>query len=312
MKTYIHKQTGERAVAVEENGTMVTLETEGTNERKSVNMITLRRWWDLVEGNGADVDEGAEEAVNVDSVGDDAVSDDVEGTADECDGSEEEDEVSDNETVDDAVEADELAEADTGMNMSETISALESLFDKLNGIYFDGMLPRPVITVQSTPRAYGHCSTKKIWKSADEAQYEINIGAEHINRQMPETAATMCHEMVHLHCLEEEIADTCQNGRYHNGAFRKEAEARDLAVEYNRSSGYSRTKPTAEFIEKLAGSGFDMSIRFARIVMEKPESRRSSRSKQRKYVCPECGQTVKSAAELRLICGDCGRRMEEG
>ena len=41
------------------------------------------------------------------------------------------------------------------MKMSETITALETIFDKLNAIYFEGKLPRPVITVQTTPKAYG-------------------------------------------------------------------------------------------------------------------------------------------------------------
>lgn len=40
------------------------------------------------------------------------------------------------------------------MKMSETITALETIFDKLNAIYFEGKLPRPVITVQTTPKAY--------------------------------------------------------------------------------------------------------------------------------------------------------------
>lgn len=61
------------------------------------------------------------------------------------------------------------------MKMSETITALETIFDKLNAIYFEGKLPRPVITVQTTPKAYGHCSTKKIWKSENEGMYEINL-----------------------------------------------------------------------------------------------------------------------------------------
>lgn len=61
-----------------------------------------------------------------------------------------------------AVEEDKPA-ATEPMKMSETITALEVLFDKLNGIYFEGKLPKPVITVQSSPKAYGHCTTKQIW-----------------------------------------------------------------------------------------------------------------------------------------------------
>lgn len=50
------------------------------------------------------------------------------------------------------------------MKMSETVKTLEAIFDKLNDIYFDNALPKAVITVQSTPSAYGHCSTKKYGK----------------------------------------------------------------------------------------------------------------------------------------------------
>ena len=66
---------------------------------------------------------------------------------------------------------------DEPMKMSDVVTKLESLFDILNRVYFDNALPKPVITVQSTPKAHGHCSTKKIWKSESDGQYEINIGA---------------------------------------------------------------------------------------------------------------------------------------
>ena len=46
--------------------------------------------------------------------------------------------------------------ATTPMKMSDTIKTLETIFDKLNNLYFEGTLPRPAITVQSTPKAYGH------------------------------------------------------------------------------------------------------------------------------------------------------------
>ena len=117
------------------------------------------------------------------------------------------------------------ANHDEPMKMSDVVTKLESLFDILNRVYFDNALPKPVITVQSTPKAYGHCSTKKIWKGESDGQYEINIGAEFLNRPSANTAATMCHEMVHLYCLVNEIQDTCQKGRYYNKTFKAEAEA---------------------------------------------------------------------------------------
>lgn len=153
---------------------------------------------------------------------------------------------------------------DEPMKMSDVVTKLESLFDILNRVYFDNALPKPVITVQSTPKAYGHCSTKKIWKSENDGQYEINIGAEFLNRPSANTAATMCHEMVHLYCLVNEIQDTCQKGRYHNKTFKAEAEARDLEIGYDRTVGFSHTNPTEAFKKTLEDNGFVLEVPFAR------------------------------------------------
>lgn len=202
-----------------------------------------------------------------------------------------------------AKKADEPADPAEAMRMSETIKALEDIFDKLNVIYFDGALPKPVITVQTTPKAYGHCSTKKIWKSENEGMYEINLGAEFINRPKEQTCATLQHEMVHLYCNENDIRDTCQNGRYHNKAFAVECEARDLVVEYDRANGYAHTSPTDAFKQKIAEAGIDLTVRFARI-MPKAKAK-AERQKAHKYVCPICGQEVRSTSELSLICGVC-------
>ena len=198
------------------------------------------------------------------------------------------------------------AEADPAdpMKMSETIAALEDIFDKLNAIYFEGKLPKPVITVQTTPKAYGHCSTKKIWKAGEaEGMYEINLGAEYINREKEQTCATLLHEMVHLYCNENEISETCQKGRYHNKTFKAECEARNLEVEYDRANGYSHTIATEAFKAKLTEAGVDLTVRFTRI-MPKAKAK-AERAKAHAYVCPICGQAVRTTGDLSLICGVC-------
>ena len=199
-----------------------------------------------------------------------------------------------------AKKADEPVDPAEAMRMSETIKSLEDIFDKLNAIYFEGKLPKPVITVQTTPKAYGHCSTKKIWKSENEGMYE---SAEFINRPTEQTCATLLHEMVHLYCNENDIRDTCQNGRYHNKAFSTECEARDLVVEYDRANGYAHTSPTDAFKQKIADAGIDLTVRFARI-MPKAKAK-AERQKAHRYVCPICGQEVRSTSDLSLICGVC-------
>ena len=202
-----------------------------------------------------------------------------------------------------AVVDETAAQTEEPMKMSDVVTKLENLFDLLNAAYFEDKLPKPVITVQSTPKFYGHCSTKKIWKSENDARYEINIGAEYLNRPSDDTAATMCHEMVHLYCLENGINDTCQKGRYHNKTFKTECELRDLEVGYDRANGYTHTTPTEAFKKTLEDAGFVLEVPFARVP---PKAKaKAAREKAHKYVCPVCGQEVKTTAELSLICGVC-------
>lgn len=202
-----------------------------------------------------------------------------------------------------AVVDETAAQTEEPMKMSDVVTKLENLFDLLNAAYFEDKLPKPVITVQSTPKFYGHCSTKKIWKSENDARYEINIGAEYLNRPSADTAATMCHEMVHLYCLENGINDTCQKGRYHNKTFKTECELRDLEVGYDRANGYTHTTPTEAFKKTLEDAGFVLEVPFARVP---PKAKaKAAREKAHKYVCPVCGQEVKTTAELSLICGVC-------
>lgn len=194
------------------------------------------------------------------------------------------------------------------MTMAGVITKLEDLFDILNKAYFDNSLPRPVITVQSTPKVFGHCSTKKIWRDDRFERYEINIGAEFLNRPSADTAATMCHEMVHLYCLENEIANTCQHGRYHNKTFKTECELRDLQVDYDRANGYTHTSPTDAFKKTLEEAGFVLEVPFARVPPK--EKVKAERERPHKYVCPVCGQTVKSTSDLHIICAICDVAME--
>lgn len=48
---------------------------------------------------------------------------------------------------------------------SRTAGYLEKIFRALNNDWFGGELEEPIITIQSTPRAYGHVTVSKIWKS---------------------------------------------------------------------------------------------------------------------------------------------------
>lgn len=50
---------------------------------------------------------------------------------------------------------------------SRTAGYLEKIFRALNVKYFNGELEEPIITIQSTPRAYGHVTVAKAWQRGD-------------------------------------------------------------------------------------------------------------------------------------------------
>lgn len=301
-KKIVNKESGEVRLVVkidEENRKIFSVPAaEPTADPTIMAAATYDRRWTIYEEPETPATENADEA-------DDLLGDDEPAETPETPETPEAPAEPESEPKPDK-KAKKSAEADPTdpMKMSETIQSLETIFDMLNAIYFEGKLPRPVITVQTTPKAFGHCSTKKIWKAGEnEGMYEINLGAEFINRTKEETCATLLHEMVHLYCNENEIAETCQKGRYHNKTFKAECEARDLEVEYDRANGYSHTIPTEAFKAKLTEAGVDLTVRFARI-MPKAKAK-AERAKAHAYVCPLCGQTVRTTGDLSLICGVC-------
>ena len=69
---------------------------------------------------------------------------------------------------------------------------LNKIFDLLNDAYFESALSRPTITIQSTPKAYGHFSLREdTWLSKNGATHEINIGAGTLSRPIEEVTATL-------------------------------------------------------------------------------------------------------------------------
>ena len=83
---------------------------------------------------------------------------------------------------------------------------------------------------------------------------------------------------------------------------------RDLEIGYDRTVGFSHTNPTEAFKKTLEDNGFVLEVPFARVMPE--EKAKAEREKPHRYVCPVCGQEVKTTADLSLICGICEVAME--
>ena len=89
---------------------------------------------------------------------------------------------------------------------SRAAGYLEKMFRSLNGHYFNNELEEPIITIQSTPRAYGHVTVSKAWhKSNGDQRHELNLDAGTLDRPIEDVTATLLHEMVHLYHLQTNI-----------------------------------------------------------------------------------------------------------
>ena len=91
-------------------------------------------------------------------------------------------------------------------------SYLNKIYDLLNEEFFESALSRPTITIQSTPKAYGHFTLNNdTWISKNGGTHEINLGAGTLSRPIESIVATLLHEMVHYYNYVQGIKD-CSRG----------------------------------------------------------------------------------------------------
>ena len=201
----------------------------------------------------------------------------------------------------------------------------EKLYDKLNDAFFEGQLDRPVITIQSTPKAYGHYSLYDAWEVDGNGKRELNIGAGTLDRPIENIISTLLHEMCHqyndtiLH-----IQDCSRGGTYHNRHFKQTAEERGLVVSKSEKYGYSMTNPSELLLDWILENDVKdilinrndfNSFRIAggdSILGGSTSSIGTSRSKSRRYICPCCHTIIRATRSVNVICGDCLAVMQEG
>lgn len=210
---------------------------------------------------------------------------------------------------------------------SRTAGYLEKIFRALNADWFDGELEEPIITIQSTPRAYGHVTVGKVWFRKDQMRHELNLGAETLTRPIEEVVATIMHEMVHLYNIAHEVQDCSRGGAYHNKRFKAEAERRGLIIEHHEKYGWTITSPSDKLMEYILDMGW------SEIAMNRgggwtpPPSTGGKagngggtpvtgttgpkKSSTRKLQCPCCGNSVRATKSVRIMCMDCDEQMLE-
>lgn len=198
---------------------------------------------------------------------------------------------------------------------------LNKVFDLLNAEFFESTLSRPTITIQSTPKAYGHFSLREdTWVSKLGGTHEINIGAGTLSRPIEEVAATLLHEMVHYFNYEQGIQDCSRGNTYHNRRFKEAAEARGLIVTHSDKYGWSHTSPSDRLLEVILDNDLtDILINRNeytgfRITGTGTHSGAGAvlppkRSSTRKYICPCCGMSVRATRAVNVACMDCDMQL---
>ena len=198
---------------------------------------------------------------------------------------------------------------------------LNKIFDLLNEEYFENTLSRPTITIQSTPKAYGHFSLREdTWVSKLGGTHEINVGAGTLSRNIESVVATLLHEMVHYYNYINGVQDCSRGNTYHNKRFKAAAEARGLIVEHSDKCGWSHTSPGDSLLQfcldndlsdilinrnefggyRVTGTGTHSGTAAT------PPPRTSS---TRKYICPCCGNSVRATKVVNIACLDCAEQM---
>ena len=195
---------------------------------------------------------------------------------------------------------------------------LNSIFDLLNTKYFESALSRPIITIQSTPKVYGHYTLYDAWSvDGEQGMREINIGAGTLARPIENVVATLLHEMCHYWNDTNKIKDCSRGNTYHNNNFKVTAEACDLLIEHHPTYGWSITSPSDALLEFCVennlteirlcrnditsiatGMNGTHAGTFAGTTGRKPSS-------TRKYICPCCGMSVRATREVHIACLDC-------
>lgn len=201
---------------------------------------------------------------------------------------------------------------------------LNKIFDLLNEEFFESALSRPTITIQSTPKAYGHFSLREdTWVSKLGTTHEINLGAGTLSRPIENVVTTLLHEMIHYFNYEMGIQDCSRGGTYHNRRFKEAAEARGLIVERSDKYGWSHTAPgdvlldfvlkyglTDILINRNEFTGFQIPGTGTHSGTARTGGYTPRKSSTRKYICPCCGMSVRATKMVRIKCMDCDEPME--
>ena len=210
-------------------------------------------------------------------------------------------------------------------NYQRSVQFLNKVFQYANIDMFNNELPTPVITIQSSPKSYGHfVADSKAWTidngdGTKRGAYEINISAGTLNRPIENIVSTMIHEMVHLYCHINGLHHVSSHRQYHTKVFKAEAEKRGLSISNGGYIGWSVTEPTERILDFCIEHQLE-DIRINRTEYNmlsfigggaksggNVPTGTTKKGNSFKWICPCCNATVRSTKPtVNILCGDCG------
>ena len=205
---------------------------------------------------------------------------------------------------------------------SRVAGYLEKMFRAINADSFAGKLEEPIITIMSTPGAYGHVTVSKVWRAKGSERYELNMAADWLERPIENVVSTLIHEMTHLYNMQMGIQDCSRGGTYHNKKFKEEAEKHMISIEKHEKYGWTLTSPTDELLEYIMEQGWgdiDMGRGCLFGLLGGKDTGKPGKGAQgsaggedepkkgssRRYQCPSCKAIVRATKDLKIICGSC-------
>jgi len=194
-------------------------------------------------------------------------------------------------------------------NIQQATNELHRCFQLFNNHFFGGSLPEPAITIQTKGKrnAFGWCSTVEYWRNQDNTirKYEINLTAEHIDRDVTDIMKTLLHEMVHLYNAIQKVKDCSRNGTFHNKKFKLAAERFGFYYDEppSKKYGWSNPKLKPEVVKLIQSFKVDDgAFKIARSVPENAKKKSNSF----KMECPKCGIKLRASKPgIIVICKSC-------
>lgn len=202
----------------------------------------------------------------------------------------------------------------------QVINEFESLFNQINDKWFNSQLPIPIITMQTSQKAYGWFFAES-WQDKDKENSEqksenikhyneLNLSPEYLTRSLLEICVTICHECCHLFAHITDQQDTSNGNVYHNKVFREIGEAHGLIVEKGAkaSNGWGYTVASMPFQHWVENEvTCDMSI-FDKY-RNPPKKAKKPIKPIVTYSCPECEKKAKGDEGIFILCKECGKLM---